>query len=82
MAFEWKTSEYSYYNLPDNSVRTLGKQRIMIEYADMNVDINHEVRMVDFNTFVSSVGGAMGLFLGFSIIDSLLYFYSHIFRTI
>ena len=81
VAFRWETTEHSYYSLPDYKVqREPGKQLIVIEYTNMNVDINHEVMMVDFNTFVSNVGGALGLFLGFSIIDMLLYFYNRIFR--
>ena len=60
---------------------TPGSQLIQIDYID-TVDVNYEVQMVDFNSFVSNVGGALGLFLGFSIIDTLLYFYDHIFRVV
>ena len=76
-----KTTEYSYYDRPDLADPPKpGRQAIMVEYIDMTVDIGYEVRMVDISTFVSSVGGALGLFLGFSIIDTLLYLYKHIFK--
>ena len=80
MAFQWTTDEYSYYNSPFGELSTPGKQFISIAYADMSVEINHEVLMVDVNTFVSNVGGALGLFLGFSIIDTLHYFINTIFK--
>ena len=80
-AFKWETTEYSYYSQPDYKEQSeLGKQLLVIDYTNMNVDINHEVMMVDFNTFVSNVGGALGLFLGFSIIDTLHYFINTIFK--
>ena len=53
---------------------------VTLEYIDMSVDINQEIAMVDFNVFVSSVGGALGLFLGFSIIDSVTYLYKYLAR--
>ena len=56
--------------------QSVGKQLIAIEYTDTIVDIHSQVVMIDFNTFVSGVGGALGLFLGFSMIDSLLYLYN------
>ena len=82
--FKWKTSSYIYYNIPDYpsvlEMPAQGTQLIRIEYTDMKVDINSEVNMVDFNTFISGVGGALGLFLGFSIIDTLIYFFTKIFK--
>ena len=80
VAFKWKFNEYSYYNSLADAVGAKGKQMIGIQYTDMNVDVNYEVQMVDLNALVSAVGGALGLFLGFSIIDSLLYFYSFLLR--
>ena len=69
--------ELNYYNIDyEEFNHELGKQKIWIQYTDNIVDIESRVKMVDFNTFVSGVGGALGLFLGFSIIDSLLYLYN------
>ena len=45
----------------------------------MEVSISTEVPLVDLDTFISGVGGALGLFLGFSIIDTLLALYSYFF---
>ena len=59
MAFQWTTDEYTYYNTLHEEFSTPGSQYIFIGYADMNVEINHEVLMVDANTFVSNIGGNM-----------------------
>ena len=75
MTYEWTSKEYSYYDMP-LFINSTKEQWIVIEYQDMKVEVHDEVSMVDFNTFVSNVGGALGLFLGFSIIDTLLYIYS------
>ena len=85
VTFQWKTTEYNYFSMPNfvvdpSEAPTPGKQLIIIEYIDMVVDINYEVQMVDINTFISNIGGALGLFLGFSIIDFLIYFYRHVFE--
>ena len=51
---------------------------ISLFYQTMNVDVESEVVLVDLNDFVSATGGALGLFLGFSIIDTLFYVYDFI----
>ena len=76
MTYEWVNKEYSYYDTPFFKKSMKNEQLMIIEYEDMSVEIHDEVSMVDLNTFVSNVGGALGLFLGFSIIDSLIYIYS------
>ena len=46
----------------------------------MDVEVETEVVLVDLNDFVSASGGALGLFLGFSIIDTLFYMYDFIYK--
>ena len=59
-----------------------GTHIILVEYPNMNVDIRNHVPLVDFNAFISAVGGGLGLFLGFSIIETLLYIYKLIFTML
>ena len=51
---------------------------VSFEYQTMNVEVETEVVLVDLNDFVSASGGSLGLFLGFSIIDTLFYVYDFI----
>ena len=55
---------------------------VNFEYQTMNIEVESEVILVDINDFVSATGGALGLFLGFSIIDSLFYLYDFIFKNV
>ena len=41
-------------------------------HASTNVDLYTEIRLYDFNAIVAAVGGSLGLFLGFSVLDSIL----------
>jgi hypothetical protein len=45
---------------------------LFMYYLDQNVEISHEVKLVTFNGFISSFGGSLGLFLGFSCLSTLL----------
>ena len=49
-----------------------GTTQIFITFGDKPVNVIRKVYRVDLNTFVSSIGGSMGLFLGFSIYSTLL----------
>ena len=51
---------------------------IRLAYQTMEVQVYSDVFLVDLNAFVSATGGALGLFLGFSIIDTLFYIYDYI----
>ena len=39
----------------------------------MRESISHEADLVDIDTFISYCGGGLGLFLGFSLVDTLLF---------
>ena len=55
---------------------------VNFEFPTMNIEVESEVTLVDVNDFVSATGGALGLFLGFSIIDTLFYMYDFIWRKV
>ena len=56
-----------------------GRHTILINY-NMEIKILTEVPQVDFWAFVSAVGGSLGLFLGFSIIDTMLCAYKYLLK--
>ena len=56
-----------------------GRHMVLINY-NMEVKILTEVSQVDFWAFVSAVGGSLGLFLGFSIIDTMLCAYKYLLK--
>ena len=41
-----------------------------------NVKVNEEYKVYDFNGILGSVGGSLGLFIGFSFLDMMIYFIS------
>ena len=38
------------------------------------VKVNEEYKVYDFNGILGSVGGSLGLFIGFSFLDMMIYF--------
>ena len=41
-------------------------------HASTEVNLYTEIRLYDFNAIVAAVGGSLGLFLGFSVLDSIV----------
>ena len=67
-------------SLDYNSVEASpGRHTVLINY-DMDIKILTEIPQVDFWAFVSAVGGSLGLFLGFSIIDTMLFVYKYVLK--
>ena len=67
-------------SLDYNSVEASpGRHTVLINY-DMEIKILTEIPQVDFWAFVSAVGGSLGLFLGFSIIDTMLCAYKYLLK--
>ena len=56
-----------------------GRHTVMINH-NMDIKILTEIPQVDFWAFVSAVGGSLGLFLGFSIIDTMLCAYKYLLK--
>jgi hypothetical protein len=44
---------------------------LILYYLDQNVEVSRDVKLVTFNGFISSFGGSMGLFLGFSCLPTM-----------
>ena len=49
--------------------------RILFYYPTTDIRVESVEILVDFNSFISSVGGSLGLFLGFSFLGFLSLFY-------
>ena len=49
-------------------------KRIFFYYATSSYHYSKNAYIMTFNGFISSLGGSMGLFLGFSCLDTLLHF--------
>ena len=48
-------------------------RRIMIFYSTTDVKVSTTSLRVDLNTFVSNVGGSLGLFIGFSVLGGFFF---------
>ena len=82
MLFEQKFRRYNFYNLEALHKAQIGDNyhTIWFGYASLNVMVDEHKPLVDLNSFVNAVGGGLGLFLGFSIIDTLFFVSRFIFR--
>ena len=67
-----KTSE----KIPMNAVsKPVETSAIFFFYSTTDIRVESVEILVDFNSFISSVGGSLGLFLGFSFLGFLSHFY-------
>ena len=66
-----KTKKPKKANIP--STRTLG-----IYFATTDVKVYTTSYKIDLNTFISNVGGNLGLFVGFSVLGGLFFIYDFI----
>ena len=67
-----KTSE----KIPMNAVsKPVETSAIFFFYSTTDIRVESVEILVDFNSFISSVGGSLGLFLGFSFLGFLSLFY-------
>ena len=48
---------------------------LLINYPSMDVEVSQKVKILDASSFVSSVGGNLGLFIGFSFLDTFFAMY-------
>ena len=48
-------------------------------HAKTQVDLYTEIRLYDLNAITAAVGGSLGLFLGFSVLDSIILVIHNIF---
>ena len=47
-------------------------QWLMVRIAELEVQVNEEYKVYDFTGILGSVGGSLGLFIGFSFLDMIL----------
>ena len=80
MEYKYKTrshgryQDWYYFIDPNYPEKKLAHLELM--FSTMNVAVNREEALVDLSAFVSGVGGALGLFLGFSIIETSLILFN------
>ena len=75
--FDWVFESYDYLTFQRLSP---GDHLMILFYSKIEVALNSEVPFVDTNAFVGAIGGGLGLFLGFSMIDTLLYIYKFVLK--
>ena len=54
------------------------KRFLNMYYATTNVKVSTTSLKIDVSTFISNVGGNLGLFVGFSVLGSLFFIYDFI----
>ena len=80
VTFDWNFRSYKYHNFEPARYEEFGTYHALwVGYPRLDVKITSQSYRVDLNSFVSAVGGGLGLFLGFSIIDTLFYLYEKLF---
>jgi hypothetical protein len=60
--------------------RVPNSSRLFVYLSSSDVMVHEEYCLFDMNAIISSIGGSMALFLGFSCLQLLLYVGKHIFR--
>ena len=48
---------------------------VQLFYTTTDVKVSKTSLRVDFNTFISNVGGSLGLFIGFSVLGGFFFIY-------
>ena len=48
---------------------------LFFNYPSMDVEVSQKVKILDASSFISAVGGNLGLFIGFSFLDTLFAAY-------
>ena len=79
MRFDWTVQTVGYFSDP-KAFDHVGIHYLHISYPKMAVEVQTQVTQVDLVTLVSQVGGGLGLFLGFSIMDYLLGIFKFILK--
>ena len=62
----------------ENSPDVCTNRLIALFYSTTDVKVSTTNLRVDFNTFVSNVGGSLGLFIGFSVLGGFFFIYDYI----
>ena len=59
-------------------IKISSTRSISIYFATTDVKVYTTSYKIDFNTFISNVGGNLGLFVGFSVLGGLFFIYDFI----
>ena len=54
--------------------------KLMFSYQSDEIKIEEETLMLGTSSYIGSVGGSLGLFLGFSFFSSLSYFFGKLLK--
>lgn len=69
MAHNLITSWFQYFNITPTT--TPGSISLYFQYQSTETAVSQKIKILNTSSFISSVGGNLGLFLGFSFLDSL-----------
>ena len=69
MAHNSVTAWFQYYNITPST--TNGSASLYFQYQTTETAVSQKIKILNASSFISSVGGNLGLFLGFSFLDSL-----------
>ena len=70
-----ETNQDSSDNTEGNQKENTRSRAIYIYYSTTNVRLSSTSKLISLSTFISSIGGNLGLFVGFSFMSVLLYVY-------
>ena len=65
-----------WFNMANMTFDTMDNRTILFfNYPSMDVEVSQKVQILDASSFISAVGGNLGLFIGFSFLDTLFAVY-------
>ena len=70
-----ETNQDSSDNNEGNQKENTRSRAIYIYYSTTNVRLSSTSKLISLSSFISSIGGNLGLFVGFSFMSVLLYVY-------
>ena len=77
----FKEDEFSDYTEEGGTAKTTlldNEKTITIYYATTDINVSSTSKLIDLPTFISSVGGNLGLFVGFSVLGALFSIYDFV----
>ena len=64
----------------DNSTEAPARA-IYLYYSTTDIKVSTTSKLISLSSFISSIGGNLGLFVGFSFLSTLFYFYNFLERA-
>ena len=75
VTYDGWTQVFDKWSLPRMNAPNWPLRTIAIYYPSTNVDVSTSSKLISFSSFVSSIGGNLGLFVGFSFISTILFIF-------